>query len=64
MPCCASHALNRLSNCEVAMTADIRLKWVYEPASDDDGLRILVDCLWPRGMNAAVLRDYLLHRVT
>lgn len=46
------------------MTADIRLKWVYEPASDDDGLRILVDCLWPRGMNAAVLRDYLLHRVT
>lgn len=28
----------------------IRLKRAYEPPSDDDGLRILVDRLWPRGL--------------
>ncbi|HKU93939.1 MAG TPA: DUF488 family protein [Vineibacter sp.] len=27
-----------------------RVKRVYEPPSDDDGLRILVDRLWPRGI--------------
>ncbi|WP_420475093.1 DUF488 domain-containing protein [Noviherbaspirillum sp. ST9] len=32
------------------MTASIKLKWVYEPASPEDGRRILVDRLWPRGM--------------
>ena len=28
----------------------IKLKRVYEPASDSDGYRILVDRLWPRGL--------------
>ena len=28
----------------------IRLKRVYEPASADDGVRILVERLWPRGL--------------
>jgi len=28
----------------------IRLKRAYEPASADDGLRILVERLWPRGV--------------
>lgn len=28
----------------------IRLKRVYEPASRTDGLRVLVDRLWPRGL--------------
>jgi uncharacterized protein YeaO (DUF488 family) len=28
----------------------IRVKRVYEPASRDDGYRILVDALWPRGL--------------
>ncbi|MEM0287091.1 MAG: DUF488 family protein [Nitrososphaerota archaeon] len=28
----------------------IKVKRVYEPASDDDGKRILVDRLWPRGL--------------
>jgi uncharacterized protein YeaO (DUF488 family) len=28
----------------------LRLKRVYEPAEDDDGMRILVDRLWPRGL--------------
>jgi len=29
----------------------IGVKRVYEKASPDDGLRILVDRLWPRGLN-------------
>ncbi|HUK59337.1 MAG TPA: DUF488 domain-containing protein [Stellaceae bacterium] len=32
---------------------DIRLKRAYEPASADDGTRILVDRLWPRGVRKA-----------
>ncbi|BCH25497.1 DUF488 domain-containing protein [Mesorhizobium sp. L-8-3] len=28
----------------------ICLKRIYEPKSDDDGLRVLVDRLWPRGI--------------
>ena len=31
----------------------IRIKRVYEPASADDGVRILVDRLWPRGVSKA-----------
>lgn len=31
-------------------TPDVRLKRIYEPASPDDGSRILVDRLWPRGV--------------
>jgi uncharacterized protein YeaO (DUF488 family) len=27
-----------------------RIKRVYEPAAKDDGLRVLVDRLWPRGI--------------
>ncbi|MDO5605526.1 MAG: DUF488 domain-containing protein [Paracoccus sp. (in: a-proteobacteria)] len=30
---------------------EIRLKRVYDPASPDDGARILVDRLWPRGVS-------------
>ncbi|MDW6021182.1 DUF488 domain-containing protein [Mesorhizobium sp. BAC0120] len=29
----------------------IRLKRIYEPKQDDDGFRILVDRLWPRGLD-------------
>jgi uncharacterized protein YeaO (DUF488 family) len=28
----------------------IKLKRAYEPATNDDGLRILVERLWPRGV--------------
>ena len=28
----------------------IKLKRIYEPYSEDDGYRILIDRLWPRGM--------------
>lgn len=30
---------------------DIRLKRAYEPAAADDGYRVLVDRLWPRGVS-------------
>ena len=29
---------------------DIRLKRAYDPAARSDGLRILVDRIWPRGV--------------
>lgn len=29
----------------------IRIKRIYEPASADDGFRVLVDRLWPRGIS-------------
>lgn len=28
-----------------------RIKRIYEPASEDDGIRILVDRLWPQGIS-------------
>lgn len=31
-------------------TMDITLKRIYEPADANDGLRVLVDRLWPRGV--------------
>lgn len=33
--------------------ANVRLKRAYEPPSEDDGRRILVDRLWPRGVSKA-----------
>jgi uncharacterized protein YeaO (DUF488 family) len=38
------------------MTNLIVIKRVYEPASAKDGVRILVDRLWPRGMSKASLK--------
>jgi uncharacterized protein YeaO (DUF488 family) len=31
--------------------ANVKLKRAYEPPATDDGLRILVDRLWPRGVS-------------
>lgn len=31
----------------------IKLKRIYEPLGDDDGYRILIDRLWPRGISKA-----------
>jgi uncharacterized protein YeaO (DUF488 family) len=31
--------------------AKIKLKRIYEPATPDDGTRILVDRIWPRGIS-------------
>ncbi len=33
------------------MQPDIRVKRIYDEPSDDDGFRILVDRLWPRGVS-------------
>jgi uncharacterized protein YeaO (DUF488 family) len=35
---------------------DVRLKRAYEPAMLDDGARVLVDRVWPRGVKKAQLR--------
>ena len=35
---------------------DIRIKRVYDPPSEEDGLRVLVDRLWPRGLSKARAR--------
>jgi uncharacterized protein YeaO (DUF488 family) len=32
---------------------DVRLRRIYDPPADDDGLRVLVDRLWPRGVSKA-----------
>lgn len=42
-------------------SAKVRIKRVYEDASDDDGARVLVDRLWPRGVSKerAALDDWL-----
>jgi uncharacterized protein YeaO (DUF488 family) len=39
----------------------LRLKRAYEPAAPDDGVRILVDRLWPRGVSkeAASLDEWM-----
>jgi uncharacterized protein YeaO (DUF488 family) len=39
----------------------LRLKRAYEPAAPDDGKRILVDRLWPRGLSKdkAALDDWI-----
>ena len=29
----------------------IKIKWIYEPPAEQDGLRVLVDRLWPRGLS-------------
>src|SRR5256885_12753390 len=34
-------------------TPTVKVKRVYEPPSADDGVRILVDRLWPRGLTKA-----------
>jgi uncharacterized protein YeaO (DUF488 family) len=37
-------------------SASIRIKRAYDPPAADDGLRILVDRLWPRGLAKSKLR--------
>ena len=35
---------------------DVRLKRAYEPPSPDDGYRVLIDRLWPRGVRRQAAR--------
>jgi len=34
----------------------VQIKRVYQPASPEDGYRVLVDRLWPRGLSKASLK--------
>lgn len=43
---------------------DIRLKRVYDEASPDDGERLLVDRLWPRGTTKEALQAEWLREVS
>ncbi|KGP73799.1 DUF488 domain-containing protein [Pontibacillus yanchengensis] len=40
---------------------DVRLKRIYEEVSDQDGMRVLVDGMWPRGVSkeAAQLDEWM-----
>jgi uncharacterized protein YeaO (DUF488 family) len=38
---------------------DIRTKRVYDPVEPEDGFRVLVDRLWPRGLTKAQVRAEL-----
>nr|AQQ75066.1 hypothetical protein [uncultured bacterium] len=38
------------------MPVQVRLRRVYEEASPDDGTRVLVDRVWPRGKSRSELR--------
>ncbi|HEY3177175.1 MAG TPA: DUF488 family protein [Candidatus Polarisedimenticolia bacterium] len=40
----------------------LQIKRVYDPPSPDDGERILVDRLWPRGLRRAAARIDLWHK--
>jgi uncharacterized protein YeaO (DUF488 family) len=37
--------------------AELRLKRAYEPPSRQDGQRVLVDRIWPRGLSKQDLKD-------
>ncbi len=41
----------RITNGSVVSLLQIKLKRAYEAPSNDDGLRILVERLWPRGLS-------------
>ena len=41
------------------MTTPVQIKRVYESPADSDGLRVLVDRLWPRGLSKASFKHDL-----
>ena len=44
----------------MATTPDVRVRRVYDKPNDQDGFRVLVDHIWPRGVSKAkaVLNDW------
>jgi uncharacterized protein YeaO (DUF488 family) len=40
------------------VAANIRMKRIYEPLSDDDGHRVLSTRYWPRGVPRAAVDEY------
>ena len=37
----------------MAAVVEVRIRRVYDEPEDDDGVRVLVDRIWPRGMTKA-----------
>lgn len=50
-----SASVQTLTNFPITMPP-IRTKRIYEPAGPDDGCRILIDRLWPRGLTKDAAR--------
>jgi uncharacterized protein YeaO (DUF488 family) len=44
---------NRREGWTVATMAEVRVRRVYDEPEDNDGVRVLVDRIWPRGMTKA-----------
>jgi uncharacterized protein YeaO (DUF488 family) len=47
------HARREQGLSEMKRTQAIRCKRVYEPSAPDDGYRVLIDRMWPRGISRA-----------
>ena len=43
----------RKANSTEAASVDLIIKRIYEPRSEADGFRVLIDRLWPRGLSKA-----------
>ena len=50
-PCIRGSVLAKARTVAYGRAMDVRIKRVYEPASDSDGYRVLVDRIWPRGVS-------------
>jgi uncharacterized protein YeaO (DUF488 family) len=49
-----SHRITRMpSNPQASRSPALKIKRVYDDPSPDDGFRILIDLLWPRGLSKA-----------
>lgn len=51
-----SKPFNQPKHLVIMVKPIIRIKRVYDPPSSDDGVRILVDRLWPRGLRKDAVR--------
>ena len=50
-PCIRGSVLAKARTVAYGRAMNVRIKRVYEPAAADDGYRVLVDRLWPRGVS-------------
>jgi uncharacterized protein YeaO (DUF488 family) len=55
-PPCWEHLLDEQGRLKEPSIVDIRVRRAYEEPSRDDGQRVLVDRLWPRGLNKDAAR--------
>jgi uncharacterized protein YeaO (DUF488 family) len=52
----AAHAAKKARKARRRQSSSISIKRVYDEPSAEDGVRILVDRLWPRGLSKAALK--------